>query len=261
VRQDAARAQVLIEGAPELVSRLVVNAEGMGMHSAATVRQQAIVADVVVDGVAPSTAFERFTRDGPLALLPTPVAARAGDRRDRELHNGQRMALVWCMGSDAAARRSELSDEEFVSELQQAFGVRNGRILEIRPRGRHALVEQARSLLREHRIVHLGNAAQTLHPVAGQGFNLGLRDAWELAQALRSTPLPDPGAAQTLRRYRDARRSDRFATVAATHALVRLFSNDFFALGALRGAGMTLLGCVAPARDVLARRMIFGARA
>jgi 2-octaprenyl-6-methoxyphenol hydroxylase len=96
--------------------------------------------------------------------------------------------------------------------------------------------------------------------VAGQGFNLGLRDAWELAQMLRTVPVRALGDADTVRRYGSSRRIDRAATAAVTHGLVRLFSNDFFPLNAMRGAGMTLLGCVTPARDFLARRMIFGVR-
>jgi 2-octaprenyl-6-methoxyphenol hydroxylase len=107
------------------------------------------------------------------------------------------------------------------------------------------------------RAVLIGNAAQSLHPVAGQGFNLGLRDAWELALQLKRTGLGDP-ALQEL--FRSRRRIDRSGGIAFTDALVRLFSNDFPPLALARGLGLTLLDCVPPAKDFLARRMIFGAR-
>ena len=109
-------------------------------------------------------------------------------------------------------------------------------------------------------VVAIGNAAQTLHPVAGQGFNLGLRDAWELARLLHGVPVEQLANRDTLRRYHAARRFDRDATIGVTHGLVRLFSNDYPLLSALRGAGMTLLGGVPPLRDFLARRMMFGVR-
>jgi 2-octaprenyl-6-methoxyphenol hydroxylase len=108
------------------------------------------------------------------------------------------------------------------------------------------------------REVWIGNAAQTLHPVAGQGFNLALRDISELADTL--TDAADPGDAQLLARYATGRRIDRFATVGFTDGLVRLFSNDSAPLRHLRGAGLLALDLFPPARSFLARRMMFGAR-
>jgi 2-octaprenyl-6-methoxyphenol hydroxylase len=108
------------------------------------------------------------------------------------------------------------------------------------------------------RVVLVGNAAQSLHPVAGQGFNLGLRDAWELAAAVRDAR--DPGDAATLNAYFAERRFDRTATILFTDTLIRLFSNDIPLLDRLCGAGLTVLGGIAPAKNFLARRMMFGAR-
>jgi 2-octaprenyl-6-methoxyphenol hydroxylase len=108
------------------------------------------------------------------------------------------------------------------------------------------------------RVVLVGNAAQSLHPVAGQGFNLGLRDAWELARALRAAP--DPGAQATLNTYFSERRFDRTATILFTDTLIRLFSNDIPILDRLSGAGLAALGAIPPAKNFLVRRMMFGAR-
>jgi 2-octaprenyl-6-methoxyphenol hydroxylase len=112
----------------------------------------------------------------------------------------------------------------------------------------------------ESRIVALGNAAQTLHPVAGQGLNLGLRDAWELAATVRECERHEIGAATQLGRYRSRRRLDRGGAAGFTDALVRLFSNDIAPLRFARGLGLAALGAVAPARDFVVRRMTFGTR-
>jgi 2-octaprenyl-6-methoxyphenol hydroxylase len=239
------------DGVPAtLNARLAVIADGGDIDGLAPPKvfdygQSALTARVRTTQPHRNTAYERFTSDGPLALLPF----------------GAEMALVWTLPPARAQVLEQIDTKMFLAALREAFGGRLGEFTAVTQRASYPLTLRRAAPACLPRVVAIGNAAQTLHPAAGQGFNLGLRDAWELAQALRTTPLPDPGAAETLRRYSGARRFDRFATVGATHALVRLFSNDFFALDALRGAGMTLLGCVPPARDFLARRMIFGARA
>ena len=107
----------------------------------------------------------------------------------------------------------------------------------------------------------MGNAAQTLHPVAGQGLNLGLRDAWELAQMLLDVAKEEIGAPRFLARYVRRRRFDRYAGIGFTDFLVRIFSNSLPFLAAARGAGLAALDALPPARRFLARRMIFGTRA
>lgn len=253
VSQGAASAQVQLEGTPEIAATLVVNAEGLAPQAAAAARQVALVADVVINGPAPGTAFERFTREGPLALLPTPP--RAGDDRA-----ARRMALVWCMGPEAAGRRGKLVDAEFVAELQQAFGPRNGRILEVGPRGQHALVEQSRSSLREHRVVYLGNAAQTLHPVAGQGLNLGMRDCVALADALAATFARGLDPLGALADYERVRRADRATIVRMTRTVPQLFSSSFAPIAAGRSLALTALSLVPPLRREFARALMFGVR-
>jgi 2-octaprenyl-6-methoxyphenol hydroxylase len=105
----------------------------------------------------------------------------------------------------------------------------------------------------------LGNAAQTLHPIAGQGFNLGLRDVWELGQTLWLNAARDPGADQCLSSYRTTRRPDRLQGIALTHSLVKIFSNDIAPLRAARGAALALIEVVAPAKRAFMQQMIFGA--
>ncbi len=231
-----------------LHARLAVVADGGDIDGVAPAgtfdyAQSALTARVRITQPHCNTAFERFTRDGPLALLPF----------------GAEMALVWTLPPARAQALEAMDTGAFLRALGEAFGTRLGAFTAVSRRTCFPLVLRRAARSAAPRTVCIGNAAQTLHPVAGQGFNLGLRDAWELAQAVRAAAGEDPGSTQILHRYHAARRVDRAATVGATHALVRLFSNDSFALGALRGAGMTLLGCVPPARDFLARRMIFGA--
>jgi 2-octaprenyl-6-methoxyphenol hydroxylase len=121
----------------------------------------------------------------------------------------------------------------------------------------HAIALRLAERTTAGRAVLVGNAAQALHPVAGQGFNLGLRDAWELAGELRRRGVADE---ELLNAYRTRRRIDRSGGVAFTHAIVKLFSNDVLPLAAVRGAGLTLLDCLPPAKDFVVRRMVFGAR-
>ena len=127
-------------------------------------------------------------------------------------------------------------------------------------RARYALALKTADRIADARIVALGNAAQTLHPVAGQGLNLGLRDAWELAATIRGLRPAEIGSAQHLRAYLGRRRLDRAGGVTFTNALVRLFSNDSAPLTLARGLGLAALGAAPPLKDYLVRRMTFGAR-
>lgn len=239
----------LNDNAATLTARLAVVADGGDIDGLTPARstdyaQHALTARVVTARPHHHTAYERFTPDGPLALLPFDDA----------------MALVWTLPPPRAQALEQVDAAEFLAQLHQAFGGRLGAFTAVTRRATYALTLRRSASALQPRVMAIGNAAQTLHPVAGQGFNLGLRDAWELAQCLHATAGLDPGDAATLRRFAASRRVDRLGAVGATHGLVRLFSNDFFALGALRGTAMTLFGCVPPARDFLARRMIFGAR-
>lgn len=208
--------------------------------------QTAIVALVRTESAPAGRAWERFTPEGPLALLPF----------------ADRYALVWTVAGANAAPILALSDELFLQRLQARFGDRVGRFTEVSDRASAPL------RLRFHtdsvaaaRAVVVGNAAQTLHPVAGQGLNLGLRDAYELALLLRSTPRERIGDAEFLAAYRVQRRRDRGATIGITDALIRVFSNDDGAMRAMRGIALATLDVLPSARRFFARRMMYGLRA
>lgn len=230
-------------------ARLVVVAdggaiEGLAPYKTVDYRQSAVTALVGTSLPHTRSAYERFTPGGPLALLPF----------------GEAYALVWTTDPASAVRLCDAEPRAFLQELQREAGMRAGVFVSVKQRACYPLSLHYATDIAGTGVVRIGNAAQTLHPVAGQGFNLGLRDAWELAQIVRTTPVHELGAAVTANAQRARRRFDRYATMAATHGLVRLFSNDFFPLRAARGVGMTMLGCVPPLRDFVAQRMIFGAR-
>lgn len=242
---------VTVTGPSAVGARLAVLADG-GAHLEALgfaaaerrYRQSALVARVDTDAAPRGVAYERFTPDGPVALLPC----------------GNSWGLVWTAPPEAADALRDLPEPAFLAALQQRFGERAGRFVAARERAAYPLtLRWARDPVGE-RCVLVGNAAHALHPVAGQGLNLGLRDAAALAELAAQTPPTDWGSPAWLARYRSARRVDVAAGVAVTDALVRTFSNDFPPLRLLRDLGLAATGCVAPARRFLARRMIFGAR-
>ncbi|MFT3734340.1 MAG: FAD-dependent monooxygenase [Rhodocyclaceae bacterium] len=189
-----------------------------------------------------NTAWERFTPDGPIALLP-----QGGD-----------FGVVWTMSPERLATLKALPDDALLAELQRAFGLRV-RFSKLHSRASYPLGMKMRKSPVGDRTVWLGNAAQTLHPVAGQGFNLGLRDVWELADTLHAAS--DPGAADVLARYARQRRADRQGAASFTDGLVRLFSNNNPLLTHARGAGLLALDICPPLRHFVTKRMIFGARA
>ena len=156
-------------------------------------RQQAIVADIAVGRPCRGIAFERFTREGPLALLP----------------NDGRYALVWSVRADTAEKLLALPDAGFLRALRDAVGGRLGEMRSAGPRSAFPLFLRKGPINPGSRVVAIGNAAQALHPVAGQGFNLGLRDAWELAQMLLDVPPEKIGSADFIAAYARKRGIDR----------------------------------------------------
>jgi 2-octaprenyl-6-methoxyphenol hydroxylase len=225
----------------ETPARCVVHAEGVAPAAREKrYAQDAVVGIVSVAPHARGAAFERFTADGPLALLPF-----AG-----------RYALVWSARPERAAALAAVPEAEFLAELAAAAGSAPGRPIACEARSVQPLslrISPARIGTRE---VLIGNAAQTLHPVAGQGLNLGLRDAWELAETLRDAA--DPGDAATLARYAARRRLDATATIRVTDFLASAFVGSNRVLHAARGAALMALDVFPPARRFFARRMIYG---
>ncbi|KWB38579.1 2-polyprenyl-6-methoxyphenol 4-hydroxylase [Burkholderia cepacia] len=240
------------QGERTLRARIVINAEGGLFHEqrADTGKhrrdygQTAIVGTVTVSAPRPNVAWERFTHEGPLALLPL------GGPRQAEY------SLVWCCTPDEAARRAALPDDAFLRELGSAFGERMGDFVAIAGRASFPLGLNAAQTLVNGRVAIVGNAAQTLHPVAGQGLNLGLRDAHTLVDTLSTQ-----GFESTALATFNARRAlDRRFTIGATDTLARLFTIDSGPLPLLRGAALTALEFVPPLKKVIARQMMFGQR-
>lgn len=206
-------------------------------------RQTAVVASVKTAQAHRGRAWERFTPEGPLALLPC----------------AENYALVWTTSPDRAAQLCALATPAFLAQLHAAFGDRLGAFTAASKRASFPLALRYRQEEAQPRSLSVGNAAQTLHPVAGQGFNLGLRDAWELARLARDAH--EIGNDDFCTRYRRGRAFDRRAGIRFTDSLVGLFSNSNPLLRLGRGAGLLALDLVPFARDFVGRRMIFGARA
>ena len=147
----------------------------------------------------------------------------------------------------------------FLARLHEHFGDRLGRFVEAGKRSGFPIALKYATPVTACRVALIGNAAQTLHPVAGQGFNLGLRDAWELADEIIASPA-EIGNSAMLARYGLRRRMDSGVGRIFTDSLVRLFSNDDPVLASMRGIGLSALDCLPPAKRFVARRMMFGAR-
>ena len=236
--------------AREIVARLLVLADGGRAAGDDLVMrdygQTAIVAQVRTEIAHRGIAWERFTADGPLALLPF---------ADGEL------ALVWTVPAACAPGLLEASGERFLAALAARFGARLGRFEDAGPRSSFPLrLWYRRSNTPGPRVVAIGNAAQTLHPVAGQGLNLGLRDAVELASLAARSDRAAVGEAPFLAAFGAARRIDRLAAIGVTDFLVNVFSSASPLFRAARGAGLVALDLVPPARRLFARRMMLGAR-
>jgi len=188
-------------------------------------------------------AYERFTPAGPIALLP----------------NGERdFSLVWTGKSEAIGDLLQLEDGQFLASLHRHFGDRLGRFLQVGKRMRFPLRLAYLNPVTAPHLVVIGNAAQTMHPVAGQGFNVGLRDAWTLADMIEETPSPAWGEAAMLHRYQQARRTDTRGGIFFTDFLVNVFSNEIAGLSALRAGGLGLLDIAGPIKRRLVGKMSFG---
>jgi 2-octaprenyl-6-methoxyphenol hydroxylase len=225
----------------ETEATCTVHAEGVA-RDAEEVRysQDAVVALVQTEPPAQAAAFERFSSEGPLALLPL-----AG-----------RYAMVWSASPQRAAQLAAMPEADFLAALAAAAGRRPGRPIGVEQRAVHPLALRVRPARVEARAVYIGNAAQTLHPVAGQGLNLGLRDAWELAQTWRDAQ--DPGEAALLARYAARRRLDAAATIRVTDWMAKGFTGTNRLSRAARGVALTALDVLPGPRRFFARRMIYG---
>lgn len=266
IQQTAIEATLRIElesGTQQVKAGLVVLADGarsplrQQLHIDAQVndfRKSAIVCNLTTQLPHQNCAYERFTQDGPLALLPL---------------TKHRMALVWSKPTKEAQSLVELDEAEFAKQLEGIFGARLGKITKVGSRQSFPLVQLKAETLFRGRCVLIGNAAQSLHPIAGQGFNLGLRDVAELTEILASVKesveggdqtLPQQlGAYQVLRQYQETRQADREQTLWVTESLARLFSNPWLPLSISRNLLLKAMDVAPVAKGVFASQaMGFG---
>ncbi len=205
--------------------------------------QAAILAKVKTELPHKQLAYERFTPSGPAALLPFE----------------DRYSLVWTESPEEIARLLALNDAEFLLELHEHFGDRQGRFTEIGTRKNFPLKLRYAEPAIAQRVALIGNAAQALHPVAGQGFNLGMRDADTLSKIISETLHDAIGDENMLAKYLTERKRDTGAGIGFTDLLVRGFSNKNNMLRFMRSGALAVLDVLPPARKMLTRKMIFGA--
>jgi 2-octaprenyl-6-methoxyphenol hydroxylase len=233
-------------GAESVSARLAVAADGAHSILRATAGieadvedydQVAIVANVAADRAHDGTAYERFTASGPLAVLP--------------LHDGS-YGVIWTCSPERATEVLSFDDATYLRELQERFGWRAGRFVRAGVRASYPLKLTRATATVAARTVLIGNAAQALHPVAGQGFNLGLRDAAMLAEVVAGAH-GDVGAPELLRNFAAWRAGDRSGVVRFTDGLVKMFGDPRSAVGVLRNLGLLLFDLSPPAKSALAR--------
>ena len=243
--------EIAQQGAKSTIdAKLVVAADGAlsAVRSAfgvdAEVRdyeQTAVITTVLPQRFHDNVAYERFTPNGPLALLPL---------------DGGRCTLVLTLPKDAAQAAMAWSDQEFLDELQRRFGFRLGRFLKVGRRIPYPLSLTRAERTSSGRCVIIGNAAQGLHPVAGMGFNLGLRDAASLAELIAEragNEDADPGSSALLAEYDAWRAADRGGVIAFTDGLIRLFANPLSSVRRLRNLGLLAFDLLPPAKAALSR--------
>lgn len=238
--------ELLLADGKKITAQIVVQAEG-GVFSEQTARamrrdydQIAIVAHVTASAPIAHRAFERFTDEGPLALLP----------------QDEGYALVWCARPASIERLVTLPDGAFLAELAHAFGTRLGRFTAVTKRNVFPLGLNAKPE-GSARTIAIGNAAQTLHPVAGQGLNLGLRDAVVLARLLAQQATP-----ATLEEFARSRQTDRSLTIRLTDTMARVFASapDGALSQTVLGLSLGVVDAFKPAKHLLAEQMMFGWR-
>ncbi len=246
VQTEKEHVTVTLDNNDTLKARLIVAADGRE----STIRhclsigaweqdynQVAITANISTDKPHSGWAYERFTTSGPMALLPM---------------TDKRCSLVWTVKSGEEQNLLALDEDSFLQRLQQDFGYRAGRFIRVGQRNSYPLILMQADMPVQPRIVFIGNAAHSLHPIAGQGFNLGLRDVAVLAEHIFNNQ--DCGHSEILQLYQQQRQQDQDQVVKSTDQLVRLFSNDIPILGHLRGAGLTMMDNMPMMKHWLAKK-------
>lgn len=247
IEQRPDHVELTLNSAETYRAKLIVAADGknstirqlLGLSSwQQQYSQTAVTANISTDKKHQGWAYERFTNSGPMALLPM---------------SDNRSSLVWTVQSGDENVLLNCSDDEFLQRLQQRFGYRAGRFVRVGQRHSHPLTLMQADMPVQNRVVFIGNAAHSLHPIAGQGFNLGLRDVAVLADLLDNTQ-QDCGDMRMLQAYQQWRQQDQDQVIKATDKLVKLFSNDISLLGHLRGAGLAVMDNLPLAKRWLAQK-------
>jgi len=252
VERTQQQVNVLLDNGEKLTAQLLVAADGSRSAVAASCgvqwqaqdyQQVAVIANVSTAQPHLGRAFERFTEHGPLALLPMSFG---------------RSSLVWCHPLAQKEQVDSWDDAQFLDELQKAFGWRLGRFTQVGQRHSYPLTLQSASQHVSHRLALVGNAAQTLHPIAGQGFNLGIRDVMSLAETVAAAwrSRQDVGGYGVLQQYQQRRQPDAVATIGITDSLVRLFANRYTPLVLGRNLGLMAMDSLPLARNLLAERTL-----
>lgn len=240
--------QVVLDDGRKLIGKLLVGADGGSSKVAELMRldsqqldfgQSALIANLACNKPHQQRAFERFSEHGPVALLPM---------------TNDRWSLVWCVPREQQNFWLNVSDEQFLSGLQQVFGYRVGRFEVIGQRDGYPLVLTQRRQLFAHRTVIIGNAAHSLHPIAGQGFNLGIRDAAALANLICHGE--DPGSYQCLHDFQNQRQQDIELTVGLTSALAIGFSSRDKLSVIARNLGLSAMQHCSGLKSTLVRRTL-----
>ena len=230
-----AKLLVIADGAQSPTRSLL----GLGFNTQ-PYEQGAIIANVEVAGGHNNHAFERFTQNGPMALLPM---------------SNNRYSLVWCMRQDQIEQHMALNEQDFISALQSAFGYRGGQFTKVGMRTSYPLVYGQVESLTAHRTVVIGNAAHAIHPIAGQGFNLGLRDVQVLSNLIANSQ-HDLGSYAFTREYSKKRSDDIKTVMSLTDALVRLFSNSSRVLALGRSIGLFSMDLFPALKAPLAKQLM-----
>ncbi|MBT1443542.1 2-octaprenyl-6-methoxyphenyl hydroxylase [Shewanella sp. JM162201] len=256
---------LVLDNGQQIKAKLVVAADGLGSAVRQHFRlpleqvdfgQSAVIANVAVDKAHDNWAWERFTDTGPLALLPMAPLSAGMSENHHARFSKERLSLVWALPPDEAQAMRDCSEQTFIDALQRAFGFRAGKLLAAGNRYSYELKLSWMPRPIHHRCVFVGNAAQTLHPIAGQGFNLGLRDIVDLLTVLEDAIEQggDVGDIGLLHRYLNLRDADRRDTLLSIESLVRGFSNQHWPLVAGRNLALRLLSWCPPLKAPLASR-------
>jgi ubiquinone biosynthesis UbiH/UbiF/VisC/COQ6 family hydroxylase len=251
-KADSMRLEIDVAGQQQQIdSKLLVVADGadsacgkmlgINQHSKAY-NHSAIIANISLDQAHNKVAYERFTDQGPMALLPL-----------KDFNNSHRCALVWTQPTDQAQQLMAVDDSAFLEALQARFGHRLGSFKQVGERVSYPLALTTSEEQVRRRLVVVGNAAHSLHPVAGQGFNLSLRDIDCLAQCLKEQPqITDVGALEPLLGYQKQRDSDQRNTLMFTDNLSKLFGLTSPAIALGRNTGLLMMDLVPTLRNQFA---------